>query len=373
MFSPGQVLGSFSWHKYKDRSLPAKGNIFMFPHMECKDEGKSGGHREKRVRRGSSTEGEFDDELRLCIVVGESRAISDRSLDVHSRKNPREIYGPYVGGYESHIFHVSPRARRRDCPRESLTGKAIVASFGAFGHPITTARHSVPFIFIFSYYDPAYGLPRAGPSRNFISAVAAAGLQGRPTIHHPQIMGLESPGQSLKVYCFFAPTPSVFFFYFSPFGSLFLLGSPGAVTPFSTVLRHLADRYWLLDNNRTLNPSENLDAVDKDGDGRGQYWVALRREEMTATLLSYVTGQVANAGGWKKREEEERERKKKKFLSSHPVSSSDFIPGCLKFRCGVEGNVINENVWTSMRPDAARLLSNNDTPYAVYARMAINS
>ncbi|XP_055940340.1 POU domain, class 2, transcription factor 3-like isoform X4 [Argiope bruennichi] len=44
------------------------GNIFMFPHMECKDEGKSGGHREKRVRRGSSTEGEFDDELRLCIV-----------------------------------------------------------------------------------------------------------------------------------------------------------------------------------------------------------------------------------------------------------------------------------------------------------------
>ncbi|GBM26569.1 hypothetical protein AVEN_1174-1 [Araneus ventricosus] len=185
--------------------------------------------------------------VNLQRPVGESRAISDRSLDVHSRKNPREIYGPYVGGYESHIFHVSPRARRRDCPRESLTGKAIVASFGAFGHPITTARHSVPFIFIFSYYDPAYGLPRAGPSRNFISAVAAAGLQGRPTVRHPQIMGLESPGQSLKVYCFFAPAPSVFFFYFSPFGSLFLLGSPGAVTPFSTVLRHLADRYWLLD------------------------------------------------------------------------------------------------------------------------------
>ncbi|GFY43864.1 uncharacterized protein TNIN_252051 [Trichonephila inaurata madagascariensis] len=111
-------------------------------------------HKEKRVRRDSSTEGEFDDELRLCIVVGESRAISDRSLDVHSRKNPHEIYGPYVGGYESHIFHVSPRARRRDCPRDSLTGKAIVASFGAFGHPITTARHSVLLFLYFRIMIP---------------------------------------------------------------------------------------------------------------------------------------------------------------------------------------------------------------------------
>ncbi|GFT21504.1 uncharacterized protein NPIL_679241 [Nephila pilipes] len=124
-------------------------------------------HTEKRVRRDSSTEGEFDDELRLCIVgsvnlqrpVGESRAISDRSLDVHSRKNPHEIYGPYVGGYESHIFHVSPRARRCDCPRDSLTGKAIVASFGAFGHPITTARHSVLLFLYFRIMIPRMDLP----------------------------------------------------------------------------------------------------------------------------------------------------------------------------------------------------------------------
>ncbi|GIY18200.1 hypothetical protein CDAR_40341 [Caerostris darwini] len=46
---------------------------------------------------------------------------------------------------------------------------------------------------------PRMDFPRAaGPSRNFISALAPAGLQGRPAIRRPEIMGLESAGQSLK-------------------------------------------------------------------------------------------------------------------------------------------------------------------------------
>ncbi|GIY70911.1 hypothetical protein CEXT_684001 [Caerostris extrusa] len=83
---------------------------------------------------------------------------------------------------------------------------------------------------------PRMDFPRAaGPSRNFISAVAPAGLQGRPAIRRPQIMGLESAGQSLKVYCFFAPF-FFFLFLFSlslllPFRFLYFY-SGSSVTPF---------------------------------------------------------------------------------------------------------------------------------------------
>ncbi|GIY70908.1 hypothetical protein CEXT_683981 [Caerostris extrusa] len=80
--------------------------------------------------------------------------------------------------------------------------------------------------------------------------------------------------------------------------------------------------------------------------------VALRREEMTATLLSYVTGQVPTA----------------LVVEEARKNSCRGIVGGWWGRCDKRERM---DIIAAGR-FLAGLLSNNDTPYAVYARTPVN-
>lgn len=123
----------------------------------------------------------------------------------------------------------------------------LLALFGCIWPPYNYCR-----CLLFLYFRIM--IRESGPSsRNFISR----GTSCSPGSTQPSlIMGSQSVFKGLLPFPLLPLAAVVFFFlfFYSPFG-LYFYSKSSAVTPFSTVLRHLADRYWLLDKYTLLRKS----------------------------------------------------------------------------------------------------------------------